>query len=59
MRRSLELFGLLPAKSYVWTYTLLCGRIRELIVAKALDSRGQGRELAATLKLQPGRSKIT
>ena len=52
MRRSLELFGLLPAKSYVWTYTLLCGRIRELIVAKALDSRGQGRELAATLKLQ-------
>ena len=24
----------------------------ELIVAKALDSRGQGRELAATLKLQ-------
>ena len=52
MRRSLELFGLLPAKSYVWTYTLLCGRIRELIVAKALDARGQGRELAATLKLQ-------
>ncbi len=36
----------------MWTYTLLCGRIRELIVAKALDSRGQGRELAATLKLQ-------
>ena len=34
MRRSLELFNLLPAKSYVWTYTLLCGRIRELIVAK-------------------------
>ncbi|MFR7670058.1 MAG: hypothetical protein ACLU0O_04395 [Collinsella sp.] len=32
------------------TYTLLCGRIRELIVAKALDARGQGRELAATLK---------
>ena len=52
MRRSLELFNLLPAKSYVWTYTLLCGRIRELIVAKALDARGQGRELAATLKLQ-------
>ena len=52
MRRSLELFKLLPSKSYVWTYTLLCGRIRELIVAKALDARGQGRELAATLKLQ-------
>ena len=52
MRRSLELFNLLPAKSYVWTYILLCGRIRELIVAKALDARGQGRELAATLKLQ-------
>ena len=31
---------------------MLCGRIRELIVAKALDARGQGRELAATLKLQ-------
>lgn len=43
MRRSLELFKLLPSKSYVWTYTLLCGRIRELIVAKALDGRGQGR----------------
>ena len=52
MHRSLELFNLMPAKSYVWTYTLLCGRIRELIVAKALDARGQGRELAATLKLQ-------
>ncbi len=52
MRRTLELFNLMPAKSYVWTYTLLCGRIRELIVAKALDARGQGRELAATLKLQ-------
>ena len=52
LRRSLELFNLLPEKSYVWTYTLLCGRIRELIVAKALDARGQGRELAATLKLQ-------
>ena len=57
MRRSLELFKLLPSKSYVWTYTLLCGRIRELIVAKALDSRGQGRELAATLKLQPWQVK--
>ena len=52
LAKSLELFNLLPAKSYVWTYTLLCGRIRELIVAKALDARGQGRELAATLKLQ-------
>ena len=52
LRRSLELFKLLPSKSYVWTYTLVCGRIRELIVAKALDARGQGRELAATLKLQ-------
>ena len=41
MRRSLELFKLLPSKSYVWTYTLLCGRIRELIVAKALDARGR------------------
>lgn len=52
MRRSMELFNLLPSKSYVWTYTLLCGRIRELICAKALDARGQGRELAATLGLQ-------
>lgn len=50
--RTLELFELLPAKSYVWTYTLLCGRIRELITAKALDARGQGRELASVLKLQ-------
>ena len=49
MRRSLELFNLLPAKSYVWTYTLLCGRIRELIVAKALDARGQGPDLGTSL----------
>ena len=29
----------------------------ELIVAKALDARGQGRELAATLKLQSWQGK--
>ena len=52
MPRSMELFCLLPPKNYVWTYTLLCGRLRELITAKALDARGQGRELAATLGLQ-------
>ena len=53
MRRSLELFKLLPSQELPCGLTqLLCGRIRELIVAKALDARGQGRELAATLKLQ-------
>ncbi len=54
MRRSLELFKLLPS-SYVWTYTLLCGRIRELIVAKALDARRQGVSLPQRLSSSPGR----
>lgn len=47
--RALELYRLLPPKSEVRLLTLLLTRVRELIVAKALDERGQARELASTL----------
>lgn len=50
--RALELYRLQPPKSEMRLYALLCTRLRELICAKALDERGQGRELAATLGLQ-------
>lgn len=47
--RALELYRLLPPKSEVRLLSLLLTRVRELIVAKALDERGQARELASTL----------
>ena len=50
--RALELYRLQPPKSEMRLYSLLCTRLRELITAKALDARGQGRELASTLGLQ-------
>ena len=50
--RALELLELQPERSEIRLWSLLVGRIRELIVAKALDARGQGRELAATLGVQ-------
>lgn len=52
MARALELLALQPDKSEVRLFTLLVGRVRELIVAKALDARGQGSNLAATLGVQ-------
>lgn len=52
MRRALENLRLQPDKSEVLLYTLLVGRIRQLIVAKALDVRGQSGELAKTLGVQ-------
>ena len=52
MDRSLELLALQPDRSEVRLWSLLVTRIRELIVAKALDARGAGRELAATLGVQ-------
>lgn len=52
MRRALENLRLQPDKSEVLLYTLLVGRIRQLIVAKALDVRGQSGELAKTLGMQ-------
>ena len=52
MARSLELLALQPDRSEVRLWSLLVTRIRELIVAKALDARGVGRELAATLGVQ-------
>lgn len=50
--RALELYRLLPPKSEVRLYALLISRIRELIVAKSLDARGQGRSLAQTLGMK-------
>lgn len=47
--RALELLALQPDRSEVRLFSLLVGRIRELIVAKALDARGAGRELADVL----------
>lgn len=52
MTRALELLALQPDKSEVRLWSLLVTRIRELIVAKALDARGAGRELASTLGVQ-------
>ncbi|MBE6469583.1 MAG: DNA polymerase III subunit delta [Coriobacteriaceae bacterium] len=50
--RALELLELQPKGTEIRLYMLLVGRIRELIVAKALDARGAGRELASYLKVQ-------
>lgn len=52
MRSALELLKLQPDKSEVRLWSLLVTRIRELIIAKALDARGQGGQLAATLGVQ-------
>ena len=52
MEKTLQLLALQPDKSEVRLYMLLVGRLRELIMAKALDRRGQGRELAAKLGVQ-------
>ena len=51
-KKSFELLQLMPAKNYVWLHMLLTSRLRELITAKALDARGQGRDLASKLKMQ-------
>ena len=50
--RSLELLKLQPAKSEVRLWSLLVTRLRELIIAKSLDTRGQGSQLAITLGVQ-------
>ncbi|OUP07832.1 DNA polymerase III subunit delta [Collinsella sp. An2] len=50
--RTLELLHLLPPRSEIRTYSLVCSRLRELLVAKALDARGQGRDLASHLGVQ-------
>lgn len=52
LARSLELLKLQPAKSEVRLWSLLVTRLRELIIAKSLDSRGQGSQLATTLGVQ-------
>ena len=57
--RSLELLKLQPAKSEVRLWSLLVTRLRELIIAKSLDTRGQGSQLATTLGVQVGRSRTT
>lgn len=50
--KSLELLDLQPAKSEVRLWSLLVTRLREIIIAKALDARGQGAQLAAELGVQ-------
>lgn len=50
--KSLELLDLQPAKSEVRLWSLLVTRLRELIIARALDARGQGAQLAAELGVQ-------
>ncbi len=50
--RALELLKLQPERSEVRLWSLLVTRIRELIIAKALDARGQGGQLASTLGVQ-------
>lgn len=52
MATALELLALQPDKSEVRLWSLLVTRIRELIIAKALDARGAGKELAGTLGVQ-------
>lgn len=50
--RSLELLKLQPSNSEVRLWSLLVARLRELIVAKSLDARGTGSQLASTLGVQ-------
>lgn len=50
--KALELLKLQPERSEVRLWSLLVTRIRELIIAKALDARGQGSQLASTLGVQ-------
>ena len=50
--KTLELLEMQPEHSEMRLYALLVARLRELIVAKALDARGQGRELANRLGMQ-------
>ncbi len=50
--RSLELLKLQPAKSEVRILSLLVTRLRELIIAKSLDARGQAGQLASVLGVQ-------
>ena len=50
--RALELLDLQPDRSEVRLWSLLVTRVRELMVAKALDARGQGRDLASELGVQ-------
>lgn len=50
--RSLELLKLQPSNSEIRLWSLLVARLRELIVAKSLDARGVGSQLASTLGVQ-------
>ena len=52
MKRALELYQLQLPRNEVRLFSLLVTRLRELICAKALDARGEGRNLAQVLGLQ-------
>lgn len=49
-KTSFDLFSRMPEKDYVWFFSMLVPRIRELLVAKSLASRGQSSLLAKKLK---------
>lgn len=50
--RALELLSYQPERSEIRLFSLLVTRLRELIVARALDARGAGGELSRTLGVQ-------
>lgn len=50
--RALRLYRLMLNPSQIALLTLMVGRLRELICAKSLDARGEGRSLARTLGRQ-------
>lgn len=50
--RSFQLLAIQPKGTEVWIHSLIVARLRELIVAKVLDSRGQAGGLAARLGMQ-------
>ncbi len=50
MKRALELYQLQPPRSEVRLFSLLVTRLRELICAKALDARGEGRNVSRVFR---------
>ena len=52
LRRSLELYEILPDKNALGLLTLITTRVRELICAASLKSRGEAAHLATELKKQ-------
>lgn len=51
-RKAMELYGLLSDSSALGLLSLMVTRVRELVCARALDERGEGREVASALGKQ-------